>query len=174
MSADQSRMSSAYGGPGAYDSRAYPELFRGVLTARAVAFLIDVIIIALPILIAAIFISIFGLVTFGAGWLLFWPLHGAAIIWPVLYYGFTLGGYRSATIGMRTMGIEMRTLHGTPPSFLLGVVHAVVYWISVSFLTPFVVLVGLFNGRSRLLHDFIVGTVVINTPARAARYTYRR
>jgi uncharacterized RDD family membrane protein YckC len=47
-------------------------------------------------------------------------------------------------------------------------VHAVVYWVSVSVLTPFILLVGLFNTRRRLLHDILVGTVLINNPARAA------
>jgi uncharacterized RDD family membrane protein YckC len=37
----------------------------------------------------------------------------------------------------------------------------------VSFLTPFIVLVALFNHRRRLLHDMLVGTIVINNPARA-------
>jgi len=35
----------------------------------------------------------------------------------------------------------------------------------VSFLTPFIVLVGLFNARRQLLHDLILGTVFINTHA---------
>jgi uncharacterized RDD family membrane protein YckC len=39
--------------------------------------------------------------------------------------------------------------------------------VSVSFLTPLVLLVGLFNGRRRLLHDMILGTVVINRSALA-------
>ena len=51
---------------------------------------------------------------------------------------------------------------------MLGAVHAVVYWVSVSVLTPFILLVGLFNARRRLLHDILVGTVLINNPARAA------
>ena len=45
--------------------------------------------------------------------------------------------------------------------------HAVVFWITVSFLTPLILLVGFFNERRRLLHDILVGTVVINNPARA-------
>ena len=175
MNADQSRTGGSYGlQPDVYDPMAHPELFRGVLTARAMAFLIDVIVIALPVIAATIFISIFGLLTLGIGWLLFWPLHGLAVVWAVLYYGFTLGGPRPATIGMRTMGIEMRTTNGAPGYFVLGAVHAVVYWVSVSVLTPFVLLVGLFNARSRLLHDVILGTVVINNPGRAARFTGRR
>jgi uncharacterized RDD family membrane protein YckC len=45
-------------------------------------------------------------------------------------------------------------------------VHAVVYWVTVSFLTPFILLVALFNHRRRLLHDMLVGTIVINNPVR--------
>jgi uncharacterized RDD family membrane protein YckC len=38
--------------------------------------------------------------------------------------------------------------------------------VSVSFLTPFSLLIGLFNGRRQLLHDIVLGTVVINSPVR--------
>jgi uncharacterized RDD family membrane protein YckC len=62
----------------------------------------------------------------------------------------------------------MRTWYGAPCYFVLGAVHAVAFYISVSVLTPFVLLVGLFNQRHRLLHDIVLGTVVINSPARAA------
>jgi uncharacterized RDD family membrane protein YckC len=44
--------------------------------------------------------------------------------------------------------------------------HAVLFWLSISLLTPFVLLIGLFNGRRRLLHDFVLGTVVINSSVR--------
>jgi uncharacterized RDD family membrane protein YckC len=39
----------------------------------------------------------------------------------------------------------------------------VLFWVSVSFFTPLILLVGLFNGRRRLLHDMILGTVIINS-----------
>ncbi|MBV9561586.1 MAG: RDD family protein, partial [Bradyrhizobium sp.] len=32
--------------------------------------------------------------------------------------------------------------------------------------TPLIVLVGLFNGRRRLLHDMMLGTVIVNSSAR--------
>jgi uncharacterized RDD family membrane protein YckC len=90
------------------------------------------------------------------------------VIWALVYYGMTLGGPASATIGMRAMEIEMRTWYGAPTYFVLGAVHAVVFWVSVSVLTPFILLIGFFNPRRRLLHDMLVGTVLINSPARAA------
>ena len=49
---------------------------------------------------------------------------------------------------------------------MLGATHAVLFWVSVSFLSPLVLLVGLFNGRRRLLHDVVLGTVVINSSIR--------
>jgi uncharacterized RDD family membrane protein YckC len=105
-------------------------------------------------------------VTFGLGWLLFWLLQPATVIWALLYYGFTLGSPASATVGMRVMNIQLRTWYGAPCYFVLGAVHAIAFWLSVSFLTPLVLIVCFFNDRRRLLHDFLVGTVMINNPAR--------
>jgi len=154
--------------PHAYDPAIHPELFEGVLTRRVAAFIIDVIIIAVPLIGASIFIFVLGIVTLGLGWALFWLLSPASIIWALVYYGLTMGSTASATIGMRAMDIEIRTWYGAPAYFLLGAVHAIVYWVSISVLTPFILLVGLFNTRRRLLHDMLVSTVLINNPARAA------
>jgi uncharacterized RDD family membrane protein YckC len=153
--------------PHAYDPAVNPELFEGVLARRVVAFVIDVVIIAIPLIVGWMFIFVFGLVTFGLGWALFWLMSPGSVIWALVYYGATLGGPASATIGMRAMEIEMRTWYGAPAYFVLGAVHAVVFWISVSVLTPFILLVGFFNARRRLLHDMLVGTILINNPARA-------
>jgi uncharacterized RDD family membrane protein YckC len=153
--------------PHAYDPAVNPELFEGVLARRCIAFVIDVLVITIPILLAAVFIFIFGLVTLGLGWVLFWLLSPAAVIWAVVYYGLTFGSPASATIGMRVMDIEMRTWYGAPAYFVLGAIHAIGYWLTVSFLTPFVLLVAFFNHRRRLLHDMLIGTIVINNKARA-------
>jgi uncharacterized RDD family membrane protein YckC len=114
-----------------------------------------------------IFIAVFGVVTLGLGWALFWLVSPASVIWALIYYGASLGGPHSATVGMRVMDLEMRTWYGAPSYFVLGAMHAVVFWISISVLTPFVLLVGLFNGRRRLLHDIVLGTVVINNSVRS-------
>jgi uncharacterized RDD family membrane protein YckC len=153
--------------PHAYDPATSPELFEGVLARRCIAFLIDVAIITIPVIFATIFIFIVGLITLGFGWVLFALLWPGAVVWAIAYYGMTFGGAASATIGMRVMDIEMRTWYGAPCYFVLGAVHAVVYWITISFLTPFVLLAAFFNHRRRLLHDMLVGTTVINNPARA-------
>jgi uncharacterized RDD family membrane protein YckC len=154
--------------PNAYDPVAHPELFKGVLTRRIVAFVIDLFVITVPLVLASIFIFVVGLFTFGLGWALFWLISPAWLVWALIYFGITLGGPASATVGMRAMDIEMRTWYGAPAYFVLGAVHAVVFWLSVSLLTPFILVIGLLNGRRRLLHDMVLGTVIINNPARAA------
>jgi uncharacterized RDD family membrane protein YckC len=153
--------------PHAFDPWLQPELFRGVLTRRVIAFLIDLIVLSIPIVLAILFIAVFGLVTLGLGWALFWLVSPASIIWALVYYGASLGGPHSATLGMRVMDLELRTWYGAPGYFLLGAMHAVLFWISVSVLSPLVLLVGLFNGRRRLLHDVVLGTVVINNSVRS-------
>jgi uncharacterized RDD family membrane protein YckC len=162
--------------PHAFDPRTQPELFRGVLTRRVFAFLIDLVVLSIPVILGCVFIAVFGLVTLGLGWALFWLVSPASVIWALIYYGATLGGPYSATIGMRVMDLELRTWYGAPSYFVLGAMHAVVFWLSVSFLSPLVLLVGLFNSRRRLLHDVVLGTVVINSsvlhPVAQAARTY--
>jgi len=152
----------------AYDPVTQPELFENVLARRVIAFLVDLLMIALPLGFLAIFIFMFGLVTLGLGWFLFLLFSPISVIWALLYYGLTLGSPASATIGMRMVDLEMRTWYGAPSYFVLGAVHAVGFWLTVTLLTPFILLVGLFNDRRRLLHDMLLGTVVINNPERAA------
>ena len=152
--------------PHVFDPRRQPELFRGVLTRRVFAFLIDLIVIAVPVILGYLFIAVFGLITLGLGWALFWLAWPATLVWVVVYYGATIGGPYSATLGMRVMDLELRTWYGAPGYFVLGAMHAVLFWVSVSFLSPLVLLVGLFNGRRRLLHDIVLGTVVINSSVR--------
>ena len=141
---------------------------------RIFAFLIDLVVLSVPVILGYAFIGVFGLITLGLGWALFWLAWPATIVWAVVYYGASIGGPHSATIGMRVMDLELRTWYGAPGYFVLGARHAVLFWVSISFLSPFVVLVGLFNGRRRLLHDIVLGTVVINSfgrtqPAQPAR-----
>ena len=155
--------------PHAYDPDLNPELFDGMLARRVLAFFIDFIVIAIPVVLAAMFIFAFGIVTLGFGWALYWLLPPASVIWAIAYFGASLGGPRSATIGMRVMELEMRTWYGAPAYFVLGAVHAIAFWFSVSALTPFILLVAFFNQRRRLLHDIVLGTVVINNAERAAQ-----
>jgi uncharacterized RDD family membrane protein YckC len=154
--------------PHAYDPIFQPEYFDGVLGRRVLAYLIDLVIISVPVVFAWLLIFLFGIFTLGLGWALFWFLTPATVIWALVYYGMTMGGPASATIGMRAVDLQIRTWYGAPCYFVLGAVHAVAFWGLLSTLTPLVLVVGLLNERRRLLHDMLLGTIVVNSERRAA------
>lgn len=153
--------------PHAYDPVTQPEYFEGVLSRRIVAFCVDAMVILVPVCVLAVFIFILGIVTLSLGWMLFPILGPVLVVWAIIYYAITLGSPASATLGMRLMNIELRTWYGGPAYSVLGAVHAVCFWVSVSALSPLILLVALFNGRRRLAHDFLLGTVVVNNERRA-------
>ena len=97
--------------PHAYDPVSNPELFEGVLARRVVAFVIDFVIIAVPVVLAAMFIFAFGIVTLGLGWALYWLLPPATVIWAIVYFGVTLG--RPA------LGHHRHALHGSRNAHLV-------------------------------------------------------
>ncbi len=143
-----------------FDPAERPELYEGILAKRVVAFFIDAVIVFLLMIPAALIVALLGIVTLGIGWLLFAPLFAIVALG---YVALTLGGANSATVGMRTLGIEMRTLDGGRPYPLLGAVHALLFWLSVTILTPLILIVGLVTERSRLLHDLILNTALLNS-----------
>ena len=155
--------------PHAYDPASNPELFEGVLARRVVAFLIDFIVIAIPVVLAAMFIFVFGIVTFGVGWALY--LAAAAGLGDLGHRLFrhhprrpALGHHRHADDGsgnahlVRRAGLFRARRRACHRLLAVGVgLHAV---------RP----AGrLFNQRRRLLHDIVLGTVIINNPQRAAQ-----
>ena len=153
--------------PHAYDPVTQSEYFEGVLSRRIVAFVIDVVIVFALTIVAWVFLFVAGIFTLGLAWLLF----GLAFPFVALTYNaITLSGPQSATIGMRATDLQMRTWYGAPMYALLAAFHAVLYYVSVVFLTPFVLLIAPFNARKRCLHDYLAGTVVINSEDRADLY----
>ena len=138
------------------DWRAYS----GVLTQRAFAFVIDYTIVLLLCIPAAVVVFFLGIITLGLGFFLFPALF---VIVALLYFGVTLGGPSQATLGMRALGIAMMRLDGRRIDFLTAMVHTVLFWIINSVLTPLILLAGLFTDRSRLVHDMLLGTVVVRT-----------
>jgi uncharacterized RDD family membrane protein YckC len=145
-----------------FDPAVRPELFDGVRSRRIMGFLVDAAVVLFLMVLASLVILVMGIFTLGLGWLLF-PL-----VWPVvaiIYTVFTLGGRSSATPGMRFMGLEMRTLDGAAMTPLLALLHALGFWFSIGILTPLILLVSLFSSRKRLLHDIVIGTVVIRDTA---------
>ncbi len=138
------------------DWRAYS----GVLSRRVFAFIIDYLIIALLWIPAAVLVFFVGILTLGLGFLLYPILF---FVVAGLYFGISLAGPFQATPGMRAMGIAMVRLDGRKIDFVTAIAHLALFWILNSVLTPLILLAGLFTERSRLVHDFLVGTATIRT-----------
>ena len=60
--------------PHAYDPVTNPELFEGVVARRMLAFVIDFVILAVPVVFAAMFIFVIGILTLGLGFFLIYGL----------------------------------------------------------------------------------------------------
>ncbi len=157
---DHARPAVGYESARDLDPLARPELYRGVLPRRVMAFLIDALLIGTLLLVSGLVVAVLGVITLGLGWLLY------LVLFPVVALGYvalTLGGPASATPGMRLVGLEMRSWDGQRMYALLAALHALLFWFSVSLLTPLVLLVAVFNERRRLLHDIVLGTVLVNS-----------
>lgn len=143
-----------------FDPDREPQLFDGVLSKRVLAFIVDAILIGIFLILASLVILTLGVFTLGFAWFLFaTPLF--AIV-ALLYVGLTLGGPHSATPGMRLAGLTIRGTDGSRIGVIVAAAHSLLFWLSVSFLTPLVVLVGLFSRRRRLLQDMLLRTVIVN------------
>lgn len=150
----------------AFDPVRQPELFDRVLSRRIVAFCVDLILVFVLTLPVVLMLALLGFVTFGLSWLLIGPSFALVALG---YVAVTLGGPASATIGMRFAGLVMRTWSGAPMFPVLAVMHALVFWFSIALLTPFILLIGLFTYRKQLLHDLLLGVVMLSADALHAR-----
>ena len=142
-----------------YDPVEQPELFDSVRRRRVIAYLFDLVFISVLVLIFGAIVAVLGVLTLGLGWL----IYGFLVpLTAILYVAFTLGGPNAATPGMRIMGLEMRLWYGAKPYMVLAIMHGLLFYAFNVLFTPLIILVSLFGERKRLLHDMILGTVVIN------------
>jgi uncharacterized RDD family membrane protein YckC len=140
------------------DPATAPELFEGVLTRRVIAFVLDMIIIGAIVLAISIVGAIAGFFTFGLSWLALFVLIPLSI---VLYYGATLGSARRATVGMSMMDIVLTPTRGQPLNGGLAFLHTLLFWVSAWIAWPISLLVALFTPRRQMVHDLIVGTLMV-------------
>ena len=135
----------------------------GVIARRFWAYLIDLLVIALWIILISIGIFFLGLLTLGVGWGLFFVLPLTALTF-IAYNAFTIGGPSQATMGMRAMGLRVvdpRTGQGV--SMLSAAVHALFFYVAIStfLLWACDVFMGFFRDDRRFIRDLLTGMLVI-------------
>ena len=139
--------------PHAYDPVTQPQLFAGLIGKRSMAFIVDFVIIM-------VLAFLFGIVTLGLGWVLL----PAILLVFLAYNAFTVGGAKSATLGQRLMGLEVRMWYGGKVSPLIAGFHALLFWFSASTFILWLVNVlwAFFDVRKRCAHDILAGVIVVN------------
>jgi uncharacterized RDD family membrane protein YckC len=138
------------------DPERHAAFYDGVLTKRFLAWVIDLVLIAL---VTAI------IVPFTAFTALFF-LPGLFLFVGFVYRWGTLSG-RSATWGMRLMNIEFMDQQGQRFDAVTAFLHTLGYSLSMGFVVPQVasVVLMLTTARGQGLSDLVLGTIAINTPS---------
>ncbi|HZH53494.1 MAG TPA: RDD family protein [Microvirga sp.] len=140
-------------------------LTQGVIGRRFWAYIIDLFVVALWIVLISIAIFVFGLLTLGLGWGLFVLLPLTALTF-VIYNAVTIGGRSQATVGMRTMGLRVVDAQtGGPVSMLAAAVHALLFYVAVSTFLLWAgdILIGLFRDDRRFFRDILTNMLVIRS-----------
>ena len=132
-------------------------LTRGVLVRRFLAWLVDLLLIALLAGTLWWLLVFFGFLTFGLG-------MGALAILPFvpfLYHFLSLVGRNAATPGQQAFGLTVRRNDDLDlPTPLQALVYVLLFYLTFA-TTGLLFLVALFTERHRTLHDIFSGLVVI-------------
>ncbi len=146
----------------------HPELFAGVTVRRIAAYAIDVVVIAVLAVVVWFVGSLLSVLSFG----LLLPVKALALaLLPLAYHTLMVASRRSATLGMGIMGLKVRSLlpQGAVgdgrPTLIQAMIQVVAFYGSITLTGSLILLVGLFNARRRLMHDWLAGTVVVNEGA---------
>jgi uncharacterized RDD family membrane protein YckC len=149
----------SYGNPYMNDA-----LTEGVISRRCVAWVIDILLIAILAWVLWWILVLFGLLTFGLGF-------GALSILPFVpfcYHFFSLLGASSATPGQRMLGLTVRRNDDLgPPTALQALLSVLAFYLTMA-TSGILLVVALFTIRHRTLHDLVSGLVVVRGQALTA------
>jgi uncharacterized RDD family membrane protein YckC len=129
--------------------------YSGVRTKRVLAVLLDWAIVFALCIPVALVIFLLGIVTFGLGFFLYAAMFPAIAL---LYSGYTMGGDKKATLGMRIMEIHIERIGGRRIDFLTAVAHTFLFWAANVIATPLILLVTFFTDNKRAVHNLLTET----------------
>lgn len=139
------------------DPRTQPQYYQGVTLSRGLAWLFDMVLVAIFCAVLLPFTAFLGL--------FFFPVM--MLVVGFFYRWTTLAG-GSATFGMRFFGIQLRERDGGRLSSGTALLHTLGYSISLAIapLQLISVALMLITPRNQGLSDLALGTVAINRPYR--------
>ncbi|MCF6302061.1 MAG: RDD family protein [Devosiaceae bacterium] len=135
-----------------------PELFDGLLKRRVLAYLIDLAVLAGIVVLVSLVSLVLGILTLGAT---FVTVIFAIPLAIVAYYSVTLGSEKRATIGMGMMDLVLTPVRGGPLNGWRAFAHPLVFWLTIWILPPLSYLFALFTPRRQMIHDLIMGVLMV-------------
>lgn len=139
------------------DPLSRPDLYDGLLWRRVVAYLVDVVVIGLISVVAAVVFFLVGILSLG----LLTPLGIVLLaVLPVAYHTYFLGR-QAATPGMRIFDVEFRCWTGQRLDYFQAFLVTVMFYVTVALTAWLVLIAAPFNQRRRTLHDFLGGTIAV-------------
>jgi len=136
-------------------------LVGGVITRRCMAWVIDIILIAILVGVLWWVLAMFGILTFGLG---FAAMPVLSVV-PFLYHFLSLLSGPSATPGQQMLGLTVRRDYDLgPPMPLQAVISVLAYYVTLA-TSGLLLVVALFTTRRRTLHDLVSQLVVVRVQA---------
>lgn len=135
--------------------------FRDVLTRRVLAYLLDLLFVAVLSSLLGIVVTLLSIVSFGLLSVLFVTLPAVG----VLYGAVTIGGPASATWGMRMASLTVRRTDGGRPDFVQALIFSLLFYATIAATSWLILLVALITPRKRALHDLLSGLVIFRSDA---------
>lgn len=135
-----------------------PDLFEGLLARRVFAYLIDVFLIFWLVIAAKIGVAIFSVLSF----FILTPLLVTLLaLIPLAYHTLTISGPRTATPGMRLMGLSVRDYAtGQRPTVLQALITTILFYTTAAGTGGIILLWPLFHVQRRAFHDILANIIV--------------
>lgn len=135
-----------------------PRRYDGILMRRFCAAIVDFVLASVLSTVLWLATCMASIVTLG---LLSLPaIVFNTVVIHVVMSGYLMAGAHGASIGMRTFGLRVVNLEGRKIDHVQAFLMVGMYFATMTVFFP-VLAVGFFTQRARLLHDIVVGTVVV-------------
>lgn len=135
-----------------------PARLQGVLWRRPLAYVVDAAIVCALYWIA--FVLLLPLWFLSLGLLSPVMILSLGVI-ALAYHSLLIGRRRSATLGQRLFGLEVRRVDGGRPDLLQAFVLTALFYVTMTLTSPLVLIVALFTRHHRTLHDMLSGTLTL-------------
>ena len=125
-----------------------------VVARRAVAYIIDIVILSFAVPISWFFLIVsFGILS---------PLIMIVMfLLPLAYHSLMISSSISATLGQRFMGIKTVSKDGGAVDLFNAIILVTIFYVSIALTGGFILIWCLFDDRQRCLHDILASTIII-------------